>query len=235
MEAAQRIELAVAQHSGVWAVCVSGGKDSIALAHVAHATGWRGPMFHFRHPETPARNTLLCHLIAERCGADLHVADVPGAFDVFEKAGFFVHATTDEQRVARNEMLRGYKEGAADAAERNGYVGQFWGLRAEESRERAITLAKKGWLYLVADRATLTACPLGQWTARDVWAYLITHDLPWLEIYDRSADRERQRSEVTWLAAEGIWRYGQGQAIRRADPALWSELTARFPGLATWG
>lgn len=132
-------------------------------------------------------------------------------------------------------MLRGYKAGAAAAASEHGYSGQFWGLRAEESRERAITLARKGWLYHTADRSTWTCCPLGQWSGRDVWAYLIAQRLPWLGIYDRSTDRERARSEITWLAAEGIWRYGQGQSIRRNDPALWAELTRRYPGLAAWG
>ena len=66
-------------------------------------------------------------------------------------------------------------------------------------------------------------------------AQLIAQRLPWLGIYDRSTDRERARSEITWLAAEGIWRYGQGQSIRRNDPALWAELTRRYPGLAAWG
>lgn len=233
--AKQRVAEAINAHAGLWAVCVSGGKDSVVLASIASLAGWVGPLFHFRHAETPPENTALCHLLADRFGCDLHVTDVPGAFDVFAEAGFFVHAETDAQKSAARKMLSGYKSAAAESALESGHVGQFWGLRAEESRERSITLAKKGWLYRVQDRSTWTCCPIGNWSARDVWAHLINHDLPWLDRYDRLDDRERGRSEITWLAAEGIWRYGQGQALRRSDPALWAEMIRRYPDLSRWG
>jgi len=221
---------------GLWACCVSGGKDSTVLAHLCHATGWRGPLFHFRHEETPQENTALCHVLAKQLELELHTVAVPGAFDVYARAGrFFIHPDTPEERAAVNWMLAAYKQAAADASEQLGYVGQFWGLRALESRPRAITLARKGALYQTLDRVTWTSCPLRHWSGRDVWAYLLAHDLPWLSSYDSAIDRERARSEITWLAAEGIWRYGQGQALRRERPAEWARLLRMFPELSRWG
>lgn len=236
MQSATVVREAMAAYPGTWAVAASGGKDSTAMLSVCLDAGWRGPLFHFWYRETPEENTALVAALATRFGLDLHTVEVPGAFDVFDEVGHaFVHARTRAEREAARRMLAAYKQEAADAQRRLDYAGVFIGLRAEESRPRAITIARKGLIYITHDRPGATALPLARWTAADVWARHLMADLPWLARYDLAEDRDRERSETTYLAAEGIWRHGQGRRLRESDPALWARLTARWPGLAEWG
>lgn len=220
-------------HPGVWAVCCSGGKDSTAMLSVAIDAGWTGPIFHLWYSETPPENTEVVFFLAERFGLRVDSLKVPGAWDVYEECGrFFTCAETDRERKSVRDMLRGYKSSAAAFTKEMGYCGIMMGLRREESRCRSIIAAKKGSIYTVKDRPTTTCCPMLNWSSRDIWARHVSHDLPWLARYDLSDDRERERSETTWLASETIWRHGQAQRMRRYDPELWSRLVLRWPELS---
>jgi 3'-phosphoadenosine 5'-phosphosulfate sulfotransferase (PAPS reductase)/FAD synthetase len=215
---------------GVWALSFSGGKDSVAMLDLCIRAGWRGPLFHFWYDETPGENTELALSMAEKHGLELHLLHVPGAWDVFREVGhFFVHPETPEEKAATRRMLAGYKKAVNDYAASQGWAGQFLGLRKAESRARDITLAKKGSLYQTKGRAGWTCCPLAGWSARDVWAYIITHELPYLSRYDAADDPERERSETTWLAAESLWRYGMAARLKREKPEEFNRLTARWP------
>ncbi len=234
--AADIIRDAIATIQGEWGVGVSGGKDSVALAHLCHEAGWRGRLFHFRFEETPPENTALVHMLGGMLGLDVIDALVPGDFTTFEKAGhFFAVPSTPEEHRAMLEGERRYKRAVEDAAIEAGFTGLFWGMRKQESRNRSIVLTKYGPLYKAKSRETWTCCPLAGWTGQDVWAYLIAHDLPWLSIYDDADNRERQRSETTWLGFDGLWRHGQGRQLRERDPALWRRLCLKYPNLQAWG
>lgn len=217
---------------GVWAVSFSGGKDSIALLGLCLSAGWRGPLFHFLYDETPGENTELAKRFASEYGLELHLLHVPGAWDVFEEVGhFFVHPETKEEKAAVNKMLSGYKKAVNEYAASQGWAGQFIGLRKAESRSRQIALRKKGALYQTNDRNTWTACPLSNWENRDVWAYIVNRNLPYLSRYDQTEDPERERSETTWLASESLWRYGMAAKLKIENPEEFNRLSARWPEL----
>ncbi len=230
------IRTALEEHPVVWAVACSGGKDSAALLALAVEAGWRGPVLFLRYRETPGENERLAGDIAARYGLALDVLDVPGAWDVFDAVGYaFRTPTLPVERSVTAAMLRNYKTVAEAHAVARGWGGEFWGLRRQESVVRAISLARTGTTYTVRDRSTVTCCPLATWTGRDVWAYTVTRDLPWLSRYDwPGEDRERIRSETTWLAAEGLWRHGQAERMRRFDPETWTTAVVRYPEIQTW-
>jgi phosphoadenosine phosphosulfate reductase len=56
-----------------------------------------------------------------------------------------------------------------------GWMTQFVGLRAEEScsRKRVCSKPRRGEVY-----------PLDKWGWRDVWAYIVSRDLPYPKLYD---------------------------------------------------
>ncbi len=215
---------------GTWALSYSGGKDSTALLGLLLSAGWRGPLFHFYYAETPTANTDLAKQMAEKYGLELHLLPVAGAFDVFCEVGhFFVHPTTPEEKAATNKMLAGYKKAVNEYVASQGWTGQFLGLRKAESRVRRMTLSRKGMIYQTSDRSTWTACPLANWTGEDVWAYILTNNLPYLESYALGDDPERERSETTWLAAESLWRHGMAARLKKERPDEFYRLAAMWP------
>lgn len=213
---------------GTWAVSCSGGKDSITMLHLCLEAGWTGPVFHFFYDETPAENIALVEQVAAKNGLKLHLLKVPGAWEVFEKVGrFFVHPETEQEKKLVSEMLREYKKQINEHVGSQGWTGQFMGLRRQESRARSIALGRKGWIYRTNDRETWTCCPLTHWNVRDVWAYVIEKNLPYLSRYEN--EPEKERSETTWLVAESLWRYGMAAKLKKDRPEEFARLTLRWP------
>jgi len=215
---------------GIWAVSCSGGKDSMALIEICLMAGWKGPLFHFYYDETPGENTEMVQKAAQKYGLEFHLLKVPGAWEVYEKAGrFFVVPESAEEKRLMNGMLRNYKKNINEYIQSQGWAGQFMGLRKSESRPRRITLIKKGNLYRTGDRKTWTCCPLSAWDATIVWAFTFDRKLPYLSCYDKSENPERERSETTWLAAESIWRYGMAARLKKERSEEFNRLAARWP------
>lgn len=232
VEKARGIIAEALRHEGPWAAGASGGKDSTAMVRLLVDSGWRGPLVHISYPETPQENTELARGLAARWDLPLHVVGVRGAWDVYAEMGrFFDSPGTDEEAAAARAMLRDFGRAVDTLARREMWAGQFLGMRRAESRVRRMILGRKGAVYEVADRSTWTACPLADWTARDVWAYTATHDLPHLERYDAAADPEQERSEMTWLACERLWTEGMVARMRLERSAEFLDLSARFPDI----
>jgi phosphoadenosine phosphosulfate reductase len=106
------------------------------------------------------------------------------------------------------------------------------GLRAEESRGRALNAYTRGELYRGTDR-TWRCCPLAHWSVSDVWAYLASRDLPYCAAYDAMAalgiPREEQRIG-TLLGAIGAT-HGRHAIVRAIEPDTFRALAAEFPAL----
>jgi len=235
-EAQAILARAFSEYPGRWCVGVSGGKDSSVALDLAVCAGWRGELFHFRYRETPTDNGRIVADAASRYDLPLVIHDVPGAFDVYDRVGyFFPYPMNDTEKRAVAWMNREYKRQAEQFSQAQGWIGQVWGMRAEESRRRARVLGMRGPIYQTKARQTVTCCPLWNWSGRDVWAYLIERNIPYLPCYDRNEDgRERGRSEMTWLAEPWVWLMDGGGKLRRENPAAWSLLCKTYPELRNY-
>ncbi len=84
------------------------------------------------------------------------------------------------------------------------------GMRAQESRGRLMHRRNHGLVFTDA-RAHRWLMPIGDWSTGDVWAYLVAHGLPWLDIYDRMGGDARNgilgRSGEAFGRAQGIHRH----------------------------
>jgi 3'-phosphoadenosine 5'-phosphosulfate sulfotransferase (PAPS reductase)/FAD synthetase len=150
---------------------VSGGKDSLVLWHLAANAGHDWPVYHF----------------------DNGVLNVPGVSEFVRdrasewNADLYVRtseAANDERMVV--EEGHGY----------NGYWGQYWslvgdhgwnvrvlGIRADESSQRRDRFT--GTPPTDRDSEDIAAAPIHALTVADIWAYIVEHDLPYHDIYDR--------------------------------------------------
>ena len=92
----------------------------------------------------------------------------------------------------------------------------FVGLRAEESKNRKRSIAQNGLIHEYKSgryKGHYRVCPLGWWTWRDVWAYTVVNNLPYLDSYDYK-DRERGRTNAHaryWFSKNKFKKVSEGK------------------------
>lgn len=167
-------------------VSFSAGKDSSVLAHAAHV----------QHPGIPIRcvdtgvpyhwteaERSMWSAYAQAQGWDYQI--IP--WDKWGDDGIRqAQSTGDHARAAHGSMFTDLHTWAEGAGRDHFLVG----IRADESKGRRATLSTHGEYYRLAN-GTVRVAPLGLWSWMDVWAYIVTHDLPWLSIYDYLGPRAR--------------------------------------------
>lgn len=142
-------------------VAVSWGKDSVVLLHLVQSL----------QPDIKA----IYHAHIER---DLisNYSETIGRYLAKFPTNLTIHETWDASgNIARN--LDVYRE----------YPVCFLGLRAEESVNRKRSMRNFGLIHQYSSgflSGTYRICPLGWWSWIDVWAYIFTYDLPYLDAYN---------------------------------------------------
>jgi len=216
---------------------VSGGKDSTVLLHlVANAFGVKPRAYHIAsNANLPGLDTVLAWY---REVADLRVIECASLADYIERlrAIGLPHERTDAEQ--RSVVLQGKKERGTEVAKELGARFVFLGLRAEESKNRRFL----GKTMCFSARGLIHTCPLRDWTARDVWAYIVEHDLPYLPMYDcetHGFTRETIRNTgfLTTDGLKGYKNYGNNSYVAWLTthyPAYAQILLREFPQLARW-
>lgn len=102
-----------------------------------------------------------------------------------------------------------------DRATTDGLTCRVMGLRAAESRQRTMLVASRGDAYAYAD-GSRAALPIARWSTEDVWAYIVTHGLPWLDIYDAIGPSARNG-----LIGRNGERFGREEYLRNHFPDAW--------------
>lgn len=93
-----------------------------------------------------------------------------------------VAGAADEQDHRRRAHAGMFADLHAHAA-LHGLDQRITGLRGAESPQRRMLTAQRGVAYRLAD-GSRALNPIAHWSTADVWAWIVTHDLPWLTIYD---------------------------------------------------
>ena len=128
--------------------------------------------------------------------------DVMGEWEMFEMAGeAFTTPITDAHKKAFKAWQNDFTTKMTDAVISRGRIGTFVGLRQDESNNRRMNIAMRGDDYTKADGSKI-CLPIARWSGLDIWAYIVTNDLPYLPFYDSSIfGRERARSEFIFGSA----------------------------------
>lgn len=223
-----------------YAVACSWGKDSTALLHLAWSARPGVAAINARYSDAerlPDTDAVRDAALARLPGLRYAEASLPGEWEMYERAGgFFMDATNAAERAAVAWWRARFVAGMGAAAGALGASGTFLGLRADESRARRLNLATHGDSYTRRGDGQAVALPLARWSARDVWAYLVLHGLPWLRMYDAAQDRERARSAFCFATggAGAIWRHGAWEEWRAAYPDHFAAWPRRFPEMARY-
>lgn len=145
-------------------VSVSWGKDSVAMLHLCQQIQPNIPAINFYHPER----------------------DLIGNFSEVEEKYCQCWAT---KLIAINIKGDHVPAKVQKAKLWLKYPVSFVGLRADESKNRAITLEQNTLIHKYKNKDSWRCCPIGFWKEIDVWAYTISRNLPYLNLYDKGATR----------------------------------------------
>lgn len=247
-----RIAEHLAAHDGYLAY--SGGKDSSVVLHLALQADPNIPVVFFDSGfEFPETYTHIAQVCARHDVSLTHVPARQSTLEVLISSGGWDHRaplpteTTDLHDVLIGEPSR--------RAHTEFGPGEVWGVRAQESRGRgalygralrteiaahchgcctdpAAQRARHGGVVRRAD-ATVAYGPIWDWSTRDVWAYLHTHDLPPNPVYAKLAALGAPEGmlRVSHLLDGSRLEQGRVTFLRRGWPALFHELCEYLPRL----
>lgn len=225
--AAAQIEISRAIGGGApWLVSSSWGKDSCALVGLAsEVVGARFEAAHLRSPyELPGYERVL-EWARERC--TIHTVDSTRTLTEYV-AWLSEHGLGYERETQQSAGKQAKADQLIDWVRGNGYAVQLLGMRADESKARRKCFQVRGLTYRA--HGLTVSNPLGWWTSRDVWAYLVSRGIPWHPLYDATTHgytREQLRNSG-WLT---VTNFDDGRTawLRQHYPEQWRALAAEFP------
>ncbi|HZT90321.1 MAG TPA: phosphoadenosine phosphosulfate reductase family protein [Stellaceae bacterium] len=220
------------------ALMISGGKDSLVLSDIArHEFGNDVEGFFIdsgaEHPAALAviealrqRSWRIETVYPERSIVEmLKLIGGLGYSGPEQLPGEWHWAGSDWKRILITEPAAAIRE--------RGYPVTLLGLRADESRPRAMSMRRYGPIRTRRDGAVI-ACPLAWWTGADVMAYALAHNLPLSEIYLREGETSPERRRTGTLLGDTSTRYGRWAELRHMWPDVWMRLIEIFPEMSRW-
>lgn len=213
----------------------SSGKDSVVLLDISVKAGFQGDLLFFKYGvysdiETPKENVELLKYYAAKHGLKYHILNCLGEVDCWEQCGRFIlfPEAEEEKRIFNRTNMDFYKK-SKEFCKENGVDLQLIGMRKAESARRKAMLNKKGPIYTVKSRDSLTCCPLANLTSEDIWAYIFSNDLKYLSIYDYPyIDRLRNRDEITMLYNDELIRRGMIYHYKAMYPEFFAWVKNRW-------
>jgi len=163
-------------------VAVSGGKDSMAMLHLVVQYKRDVWVRHWDYGEWLIPRWIEKEILQ---GID-QIA--PFSRHSYEKRPGGDKPSARESHIAKSPFFPRLSE----AVKRHGWDVCFLGLRSQESQKRRARIAEAKrrtgtWIEPKKSGFTDTAFPIAEWTAKDVWAYIVEHDVPVPSVYEKLA------------------------------------------------
>lgn len=221
--ATQTINIAHEYGNGV--ISWSTGKDSTAMTHLIKTLYPETPIIiQFDDCDWPEKRQY-AERVAKAHGWDFHA--VEPAFSVWERS---LHSNLGFDDICAQTSSFTQDSFLTVLHERQRELGAnlvYLGLRSEESRARKLNLATRGELYQLKN-GEWRCCPLGRWTAEDVFAYLTLHEVEINPCYFYNRFNPPEKIRLCWAlpTPTGI-RYGDMQHIRAYYPQQFRRLRDR--------
>jgi len=236
VESARRTVAEAFDASTSWAVMVSGGKDSTALASVVAGVAPGVQLASEKDDmDYPGEREYVEHLAA-RLGCPIDIITPPvSPREVIARMGAEVGAMGDwHGRAAELSRVCFYEPVEAYSSR---FAGVFLGLRQDESRGRRMNRATHGRLYRKASArhadGQLVCTPLADWRDVDVYGYLGARGIDLLPVYRcidfMHRDRPGAIRKSWWIPEGNAARHGGVAWLRRYYPSLYRTLIEWVP------
>jgi 3'-phosphoadenosine 5'-phosphosulfate sulfotransferase (PAPS reductase)/FAD synthetase len=166
---------------------------------------------------------------------NFYQVDGPSIIEYYRRLGYVyiqdLESTPKEKKLQR-EYGASLEKAIIETAKQLGCDGSFIGMRKAESRDRARLVTTRGEIYFASTRKMWTCLPIAQWTAKQVWGYIVQNNLSWNELYDiDQRGRERARNGAMF-GTRGDTGLGRMSMMRKMYPALWNEFLQEFPEIS---
>lgn len=216
VEKTQRIVEQWLEKSGKVTVSFSGGKDSTALLHLVRSYQADAPAVYtegqWQLPETKelmegTSNLIRIHRKSKHCDWLVDWAEL--------ETPEYKNKKTDAKNIWAKD---------------HGYDGVGIGLRADENSRRSIHIKTKGVMFFT--KFEIWQCyPLAWWRCKDVWAYLVKHDILYNKAYDvmEQIGVPVDQQRIGPLAVDRVLGFGQLAILKKGWPELFNQFAAEFP------
>lgn len=214
-----------------WYVAWSGGKDSTALAHIVNSM-YPGTEIWSEKDDCDFPGEIeYVTSVAAKYNFNLNLC-VPGMPLLDEALARQIDICEDIHSRGTEFSDRFFY--SAVAAQESLCDGVFLGLRAEESRARQKNAMMRGHIYRRKNKKW-TCCPLVWWTATDVFSYLVTNNIPILNIYFKTKFiGSPENIRKAWMLPGASSRKGFCAWLRYYYPQQFQKLALAFPNIKSY-
>lgn len=210
----------------------SWGKDSMVLLWAMRKVDAQIPVVYmnsnYAFPET---YELRDRIVKEW---NLDYIELPAAHDYMDIVQEFglpdvCRSTSDQKKVV--DILK--KTRANNWSEENGYDGNFWGIRADESRARRALIKNKGDIFQ-AKNGLWRCSPLAHVSLREIWWMIDHYQIPYSAVYDKTLffPREQIRN-AGWLTTDGA-AYGRIAWLKHYYPDKYRIIAELYPQVRSY-
>lgn len=105
------------------------------------------------------------------------------------------------------------------------------GIREDESVKRRVHVRHSGQLFYAKSRQMWHVYPIAKFTLIDIWAYIVSRELPYNHAYDRLAQIgvELKAQRVGPMAVDAVLGYGQMAILKKGWPDLFNRFASAHP------
>lgn len=215
-----------------WYIGVSGGKDSMALAHLVSIIMPGVEMWcHKDDLDFPGEKEFV-EKATKKYGWNMKIVSPSvSLYEAIQKMNIDV---CEDIHSRGTELSDKYFYSMIREQEKK-FGGCFLGLRKQESRGRLKNYMSRGSLYQ-RKNTKWTCNPLSNWTGDDVFAYLVINEIPIFDIYFKTKfhDGDPTRIREAWFLPGQSARKGQVVWLKYYYPELYYKLLDIAPEVGNY-
>jgi len=178
-QAKQEIEKFLSMGLNVYG-SISGGKDSTAMMHLINSINPSVPFMSEKDDMDFPGEMEYIELLATKYDLDIDI--ISPSVSLWEEIKV-VDFTEDIHSRGTSFSDRNFYGLISKYKKAKGFNGVFLGLRSQESKGRKENFKKNGYTYFNKTDNGYVCQPLANFTARDVFAYLVSNGIPIFEVY----------------------------------------------------
>lgn len=211
---------------------ISGGKDSTVLMHLVNVVSPYTPFVSEKDDMDFPGELEYMHLLQEKYNLTLDILTPPVMlWDVIMKHDF----TEDIHSKGANFSDEYFYGLLRNHQQENNYKGVFLGLRATESKGRLWNVKTNSYIYYNQDWKQLVCQPLAEWSAKDVFAYLFSNDIPILDVYFKTNFvKSPEEIRKSWILPSAQTSQGAALWLKYYYPDIFRKLCIINPKLRSY-